>query len=288
MKDYVAENERILEEWRKSYVDTNQSTYPDCSNLDEYFALDGIMFKGEIVPYSKKYTNGDTIFRWKREQNKEKENELWTNAPLRILYLTKDQNTSGDVAWDVRSESFRYPDERYKPDEKCLYTQCVFFRNLVYSLFGIFKTTADHPRNYDFTNEEALECADEQIFARINCKKEVGWDRCYDIDLKKAIENDKIILKRQIENLDADIFICCGYSQYIENSGNRMLNLLNEVGYEFNPEIDDWIYYDEKRNKIAINSYHLSYLQFDYYGMVSAYSEFLKKHPTFTSSHREK
>ena len=287
MKDYVAENKRILEEWRKSYVEANQQLYPNCSNLDEYFALDGIMFKGEFFPNPKKFQNGDEIFSWRREPSDpygSKENELWTKAPLRILYLTKDQNTSGDVAWDVRSETFRYPDVNRKPEDMCLYTQCAFFRNLVYSLYGIMKTTADSPMKYDgFSNEDALEFADKQIFARINCKKEVGWDRCYDGDLKNAIENDKEILKRQIENLDADIFVCCGYSQYI---GNRMINLLNEIGYNFKQEVDEWIYFDEERNKIAINTYHLSYTQFDYYGMVAAYSEFLKNHPDFTKSHR--
>ena len=36
------------------------------------------------------------------------ENSLWEAAPLRILYLTKDQNTSGSETWDVRSESYRH------------------------------------------------------------------------------------------------------------------------------------------------------------------------------------
>ena len=286
MKDYVAENERILKEWCDLYVKNNQSNYPTCPNLRDYFAPDGIMYKGDIKPETTPFKNGETGFRWKREENG-KENEFWTNAPLRVLYLTKDQNTyDGGYAWDVRSESFRYPDSSCNPEEYCLYSQCAFFRNLVYSLFGILNTKAGQPRSYDFTNEEALKFADKQIFARINCKKEVGSDKCYDNDLKNAIENDKRFLKRQIDNLDADIFVCCGYSKSIEKTGNRMLNLLNEIGYQFEPEVEDWIYYDVKRNKIAINSYHLSYLGFDYDGMITAYSEFLKLHPDFTQSHR--
>ena len=42
MKDYVAENERILNEWREKYVKENQHLYPDCPNLGDYFANDGI------------------------------------------------------------------------------------------------------------------------------------------------------------------------------------------------------------------------------------------------------
>ena len=48
MKDFVAENDCILEEWRNAYVNNNQSEYPDCKNLHEYFTPDGIMFKGMV------------------------------------------------------------------------------------------------------------------------------------------------------------------------------------------------------------------------------------------------
>ena len=40
MKDFVAENDCILEEWRNAYVNNNQSEYPDCKNLHEYFTPD--------------------------------------------------------------------------------------------------------------------------------------------------------------------------------------------------------------------------------------------------------
>ena len=78
---------------------------------------------------------------------------------MRVLYLTKDQNSYGDVAWDVRSESFRYRDENYKPDEMWLDTGVAFYRNLVYSLYGILKTTIDQPQDYNkFTDKDALRC----------------------------------------------------------------------------------------------------------------------------------
>ena len=88
--------------------------------------------------------------------------------------------------------------------------------------------------------------------------------------------------------MDADIFVCCGYNQSIPDAGNRMLNLLNTIGYHFKPQDEEkWIFYDSDKNKVAINSYHLSYLRFDYVGMISAYHEFLKKHPAFSESHRK-
>lgn len=79
MVDIVAENERILEDWRNAYVNDNQSKYPDCTNLHEYFTPDGIMFKGEFLPDRRYYPDGKSVFRWKRDCNG-KENSLWTKA----------------------------------------------------------------------------------------------------------------------------------------------------------------------------------------------------------------
>lgn len=286
MKDYVGENERILKEWCDWYVKTNQQNYPNCPNLRDYFAKDGIMFMGEIVAEPKFYPNGETTFRWKREENGT-ENELWSREPLRFLYLTKDQNTGDDVAWDVRSESFRYADEKYRPTDMWLDTKTTFFRNLVCSLYSIGNTTIEKPA-LDFTNKKALEYADKHIFARINCKKEVGGATCSNFNLRTAIERDNEFLKQQIDNLDADVFLCCGYSQSIEKTGSLILNFLNDNGYNFEQEIDEWVYYDEEKNKIAINSWHLSdFRRFDYAEIALKYHEFLKKHPSFIESHRK-
>ncbi len=284
--DYVGENQRILDRWRLDYVQKNQSLYPNCSNLGDYFTPDGIMYKGEIKETYVPYGDGKTGFRWERKPSG-LENELWANAPIRVLYLTKDQNTGDCEAWDVRGETYRYPDKDCPPEKMYLFSQNIFFRNLVYSLYGIMNTTHIQKQEYDFTNEDALRFVDSQIYARINCKKEVGGDQCNNNLLRDAINNDAPFLKEQIDNLKADIFICCGYSKSISDTGNLMLNFLNTIdNYHFEPEIGDWIYYDETNNRIAINSYHLSYLGFDYNGMISAYHEFLKKHPDFTKSHR--
>lgn len=288
MKDYVAENQRILDRWRNEYVKRNKTDWPGYFNLHEYFAPDGIMYKGEFLGEERYFKNEQEneetfyrVFRWVRIPCGE-ENDLWANAPLRLLFLTKDQNTGDNPAWDVRSESYRYISEKYKPEEMWLDTSNAFNRNLVYTLYGILKTTVDHPMGYnDFTDKDALFFADKQIFARINCKKEVGEEKCDNAVLNKAINNDKDILKEQVLNLDADIFVCCGLMSF-------MPNLLNNMGYHFKEQDDDkWIYYDLEDNKLAINSYHLSYSGFKYEGLISAYHEFLKKHPDFIKSHRK-
>ena len=285
MKDYVAENERILNEWRNHL------------NQYEYFAPDGIMYKGEFRGAYKYYENGEYKFRWMRIPSG-RENILWTNAPLRVLFLTKDQNTSGDTAWDVRSETYWAADENVTPEERGI-DKSFFNSNLVYILYGILNTTADKQVGYnDFTDNEALSFADEQIFARINCKKEVGGGKCENYDLQKAIDRDLKLLKEQILNLDADIFVCCGH----QNEKNIILNTVYDIykdEFEYVNCVEGkgtGMHYNAKRNKLAIDAYHLSHLnggsEARYNETVGMYYEFLKylkktKSIDFTNSHRK-
>lgn len=180
MKDYVAENDRILNEWQKSNEEHGETN----------FAKDGIMYRGIIE---------ENDCGTERYSDKEKENKIWNEAPLRILFLTKDQNAGEEEAWDVRGEtgSISY----------------AFFRNLMYQLYG--------------------------------------------------------------------------YSENIEDSGNLLLNFLKTECYSnLNKQNDDsWIYYDEKRNKIAINNWHLSARKNSenwYVQLIDAYYHFLKEHPDFS------
>ncbi|MBO4403128.1 MAG: hypothetical protein J5792_05525, partial [Bacteroidales bacterium] len=253
---------------------------------------DGIMYKGEFRGAYKYYENenNEYKFRWIRIPSG-RENLLWANAPLRLLFLTKDQNTGDNPSWDVRSESFRYLSDEYKPEELWIdSSRGNFFKNLVYLFYGLMNTTVDRKIDYHQINEkDALSYIDdeEHIFARINCKKEVGGAQCPNGVLANAIYDDvnKDFLKQQILNLDADIFVCCGLMSF-------MPNLLNDMGYHFESQDDDkWIYYDLEENKLAINSYHLSLPGFKYEGLISAYHDFLKKlyideQIDFTKSHR--
>ena len=285
MKDYVAENERILNEWRNHL------------NQYEYFAPDGIMYKGEFRGAYKYYENGEYKFRWMRIPSG-RENILWSNAPLRVLFLTKDQNTSDDTAWDVRSETYWAADENVTPEERGI-DKSFFNSNLVYILYGILNTTADKQVGYnDFTDNEALSFADEQIFARINCKKEVGGGKCENYDLQNAIDRDLKLLKEQILNLDADIFVCCGH----QKENNIILNTVCDIykdEFEYVNCVEGkgiGMHYNAKRNKLAIDAYHLSHLkggsEARYNETVGMYYEFLKylkktKDIDFTNSHRK-
>ena len=272
VKDFVGENERILQEWEKF-----NSTHEANPN----FAPDGIMFRGEKDQYSN-LDGSITSERYEDENNKE--NELWANAPIRYLFVTKDQNAWGGAAWDVRGET-----ARYELDSNSIPLR--FYRNFLYLLYGLSHTYDDAMCGYnDFTNAQAIETFESIPLARVNVKKQAGIKSISNAVLARYMDRDKDFIVRQVKNLDADVIICCGYSDSVDKSGNLILNFLNDNLYNFKNVINDWIYYDEDKNKVAINAWHLSYLgvkEKDFFeGMISAYHEFLQGHKKFLESHR--
>lgn len=271
MKDYVAENERILKEWRESNEKYGEKNFAD----------DGIMYRGEI----KEYDYGTERF-----SDQKQENKMWNEAPLRVLFLTKDQNAGKDQnerkydAWDVRGETGNL--------------SYAFFRNLLYQLYGLVNTKPGYKADYKFTNEQAIELYNTFPIARINAKKEAGVSSVSNYILKYYIERDGVFLKEQILNLDADIIVCCGYSDYVEESGNLLLNFLKKECYNKLDNKDDngwidndgWLYYDKDKNKLAVNNWHFSARKSseEWYNQITeAHHRFLEKHPDFIKSHRK-
>lgn len=259
--NFVEKNDSILQKWKEHIEKVEEN--PN-------FASDGIMFRGEIDQYS-----ADQNERW---PNPEKENELWENAPIRYLFLTKDQNARGGAAWDVRGETGRSNEDSCSIREQ-------FYRNLMYILYGIINSEDTLCGYEDFTNEQAIQTYDSAPLARINVKKQAGGSSIGNNTLKTYIERDKEFLIEQITALDADVLICCGYSESIEDTGNIILNFLSKEIYNFT-KINEWIYYDDKTKKVAINAWHLSYnrgvSQKDFFeGLVTAYHKFIIEHQDF-------
>ena len=260
MKNIIKENDMILRKWESSNKEHGENN----------FAPDGAMHRGEVIDY------GHVVGRL--ESSTGLENKIWTNAPLRVLFFTKDQNSAGCEAWDVRGEmiNFRY----------------AFFRNLAYQLYGIVNTDPNHKADWNFTYDDAKKLYNTFPLARINAKKEGGKSTISNSDLRKYLERDKELLKAQILNLDADIIFCCGFSEKIEKSGNLLLNFLNEeCGFHFERQSDkNWIYYDKEQNKVAINDYHLSVRYYSprtlYTQLVEDYFNFVVKNPSFCLNHR--
>lgn len=283
MKDYVKENQRILDEWREKFVEdkVNDEAYVGF-NPKDYFAYDGIMNKGEFFldedNNCRRYASGE-------------ENRMWSNAPLRILFLSKDQNGFGGEAKDVRTETFH---ERYicLPLTDYQVSGSLFYQNeacLIYRLLQ-YGCKDDFSKICDFSWEDAVKFSDQSIFARINCKKEVGKGTCPNWLLKDSIDEYRDFLRRQVVCLDADILVCCGYSKSIERTGNIILNFLNNNGFDFKrigDECGEDVYYDYDRKKVALNIYHLSYYKYNWISTIKAYYKFLEKHPDFVNSHRK-
>lgn len=277
MKDYVAENKRILEEWRKSLMIEDNS-----------FALDGIMNKGEF--YIDEY---EAV----RREESGKENSLWNECPLRVLFLTKDENA--EIAWDVRTETFYEKGCGLPPQNKTV-SGSFFYQNEACLLYGLLNTkpTENGLIKYeDFSWKDALRFSDEKIFARINCKKEVGGSTISDNVLRNAIKENYKYLKEQILIIDADILVCCGS----QNGSNSILNTVYDI-YKDEFKYADCVkgkgtgmHYNARRNKLAIDAYHLAFfkggLEARYNETVGMYYEFLKylketKDIDFSASHR--
>ena len=258
--NFVEKNDSILQKWEEH----NEKVEKTMNQQAPKFASDGIMFRG-VIDQNERYSNP------------EKENELWENAPIRYLFLTKDQNAGIYDAWDVRSEIGR-------SNEDSCSIRYQFYRNLMYILYGIINSEDTLCDYEDFTNEQAIQTYDSAPLARINVKKQAGGSSIDNKTLKTYIERDKEFLIEQITALDADVLICCGYSESIEDTGNIILNFLSKEIYNFT-KIDEWIYYDDKTKKVAINAWHLSYRgvkQKDFFeGLVTAYHKFIIEHPDF-------
>ena len=277
--NYVESNQDILNRWKAKFCeDKSKDSEYEGYEPAKYFAEDGIMYRGELTYLPKTHEDGNTTYRWAHACNGN-ENALWEAAPLRVLYLTKDQNTSGCETWDVRSESYRYLAPNATENDL---STVRFHVNLVYSLYGLLKTTPERMMGFeDFTDAEALKLSEEAIYARINCRKEYGLESCSDERLSTAINTYKDYLREQVCNLDADLFICCGS----HNDKNIILENLNA----FYDNKFKWIgyatWYNEEDNKVAIDSYHLSYMkgvyQQRYEDIVKTYFDFLKYHPDF-------
>ena len=287
MKDYVRENQRILDDWGAKFIkDKECDEAYNGYNAADYFAQDGIMNKGSFYIDSER---DNACFR--EPSNDGRENKLWSQAPLRVLFLSKDENGYGGTAWDVRSETFHIKGLEL-PIKDYQISGSFFFQNEACLLYCLLNASLNS-QIADITSfswEDAVRFSDNEIFARINCKKEVGESTCQNWVLQEAIEKYDTFLGKQIKNLDADVMICCGRSKQIGGTQNLILNYLNSIGYDFEKiggECGDELFFDKRNNKVALNIYHLSYFRYNYIKTIEAYYKFIQLHPEFINSHRK-
>ena len=283
-KLFMQENDKILEEWLK--------TFQQNGGNETFFSLDGIMFQGGIVRENE--TSNKLVRR--ASKNYKLENNSWSENPCRFLILTKEQNMRNEGAWDSRVVSFH---KNYSKVEDYILAGENFNKRLVFIIYGLAHVLKGEKVSFDFVNEnrsEILKFVDNYSFAHINCKKEGGGASCSVDSLKDAIKDYDTFLDRQINNIDADLFICCGSTQagHVKDHANYSLGFLKEHGYKFQyagPKYQD-IYYDETQNKIAIDVWHPSYTHQGvsdkefYEEAVDTLYNFINDHKEFLKSHR--
>lgn len=260
----VEQNQRLLEEWEAVSAKNNETAE---------FVPDGILYRGSI-----KYSENGC---WGHQPGNE--DEVWQQAAKRILFITKDLND--EEAWDIRCETGRKNGSGENNIK--IFRGTNFCPNYMYQVYGLGHTTAEHYVDIDsIAEKDVIDYFDTCALARINCKKQLGNSRLDDRKLDEYINKYSDLLKRQILLLDADIIVCCGWTQ---KTGNRIFDFVCTHCYEFE-EINYWISYNRLLNKIVINSWHPSTRHVSvknfYDQMMEAYREFLRRYPDFLKPNR--
>ena len=252
---------------------------------EKYVVKDGLPFCGKII------MNGCN---WERTPGDEE--IVYQRMPLKILLITKECPESSETE-DLRTESFRVNNTQNGGIETI---DMLFHHNILSTIWGLTHYSNIQKRcpywddkENPWTWDMARKLFETAPIPRINVKKTAGNNisnpttlrsYMYDVDYRPLIT-------KQILLYDADIIVCCGYSDNIEESGSLLLNFLkNECYPSLNKLDDNWIYFDEDKNKIAINNWHLSSRMGSeewYNQITSAYHRFLEKHPNFIKSHRK-
>lgn len=246
MRNFNKELDELFVEWETK------------SKGDGYngFCRDGLMLKGKIFKGKEGY--------WGRTEGNE--NELWQNAPKRILFLMKDPN--GNPNEDMRSWIGR----QHASD-----ITNRFFKNISFWLYGLNDLTRfGYYKCFEEINvvEKYSKCFDELPFSIVNCKKESGGSRIQPETLLFHVSKYGKFLSKQLEILNPDIIVCGGGSGTVLSIARK--NIYTNLEFI---RINDWIYYNKENDKVLIDSFHpssiISYEEI-YNDMMSSYLEHLK------------
>ena len=150
----------------------------------------------------------------------------WEEADKKILFLGKELPNRSQDSWDL-TDRIR---EGYRSK---------LWWNVARWAYGIQSTTEscikDFPGEEEAT-EPLLSCA------FVNIKKSGGKSPSNDDDLKKYVESDKTLIKKQINLLEPDVIVFCGTWKFVEHLWD-------------NPdEISDLVY--KKDQRILIDYHH--------------------------------
>jgi hypothetical protein len=235
------------------------------------FHCDGIMHKGESTRSKSGY--------WSRERANE--DQLWHNAPRRILFLMKEPN--GNPGEDIR--------EWNGIGRHGTKIGGNFFTNLSIWLYGLSSIELDgkYPSFSKANEYRTWSTAFENLpLAIVNVKKESGGstvsnDVLLDYNTKENGKNAKY-LRKELEILKPRIIVCGG------GSGTILWIVKNLAyrGVQF-AKINPRIHFNEGRGLVLIDSYHPSAWTIEskemYEEIMKSFKDFLKGSQRKTGVH---
>lgn len=259
MKDYHTLEDELFNEWEA------KSKLQETENYE--IVPDGMMRRGAI--------NDD----WDRDEGKEY--ELWENAPLRLIMLTKENidnldkrhETGFDGEGNVVHKSF-YPNY-------LRWVYCMLKPEMKNGHWKVksFEEASDFDKNREYLINKAP-------LVRINVKKQVGDSSIKDPILRKYVRNYADEIVKQINLYDANILFCCEPQGII--LGLIKEKILTDDLEDVNKEDvnkKDWMYYSPTKKVLVVHSFHpgLHHRTHEsvYNDLKDAYEDFLQRYPGF-------
>lgn len=223
---------------------------------------DGLLYRGEL------WFDG-----YCQVHRKADEEQLWADASLRLLVLTKE--LYDEDGWDLRAESGRVPSPRLT----CR-TAYRFFPNLELWVYGLMNIPDRKVVSFSRAdNETRLQGFYENApIARVNCKKQPDAKAASNTVLQKYMDNYSDLLTEQIKLYDADIILCTG-------GQGLLVKFLHDYVYTDLVQFNEHCYYSPSAGVVAVRQYHPCYNVYSrkemYTSMMRDYQDFLKSNPGF-------
>ena len=255
--NYHEQEERLFKRWAERAKKLHES--------DE-ITKDGLLYRGELW-----FDGFNQVCRPANEE------QLWADAGMRLLVLTKELNE--DDGWDIRGESGRVPSPRLT----CRTAQR-FFPNLELWVYGLMNIPDRKVMSYSRAdNETRLQGFYENApIAHVNCKKQPDNRAASNLVMQKYLRDYADLLSEQVKLYDADIILCIG-------GQGVMVKFLADHVYKDLKQVNEHLWYSPEAGVAVVKQYHPNYNVYSrkemYTRMIDDYQAFLKATPAFPRHH---